>query len=244
MTTKIVFLLAQSARSVAYVQAACKAKLNISSVIVYGNTQINVTSSRDLHASSNTLFCPDFDLDLQQSLAMTDWPVWQCDSKLLDDDTLLAKLNSLSPDLIVYSGYGGQIVPKPLLNIAPILHIHSGLLPEFPGSTTIYYQILDQQRCGASALLLDETIDTGPVLATKSYPLPTYRMDIDYLYDNMIRADLLIDVLTNIEDYSLLTMRKKPSAKTQPYFVIHPLLKHIAILSSDIKSAQQGHKID
>lgn len=244
MTIKIVFLLAQSARSVAYVQAATNAKVNISNAVVYGNTQSDISSSRRLYVPSSKLYCPDFTLNLQQSLAMTDWPVWQCNSKLLDNDRLLTKLKSMSPDLIVYSGYGGQIVPKPLLDIAPILHIHSGLLPEFPGSTTIYYQILAQQNCGASALLLDETIDTGPVLAKKLYPLPNYHMDIDYLYDNMIRADLLVDVLTNIKDYSFDTLHARASVERDPYYVIHPLLKHIAILSSDIKSEQKGHEID
>jgi methionyl-tRNA formyltransferase len=244
MTTKIVFLLAQSARSVAYVQAASRAKINIVCAVMYGDTQLNVTSSRNLDDHSSGLFCPDFTLDLQQSLAMTEWPVWHCDSRLLENETLLDKLKSLTPDLIVYSGYGGQIVPKLLLDIAPILHIHSGLLPDFPGSTTIYYQILEQRSCGASALLLDETIDTGPVLAKKSYPMPTKFMDIDYLYDNMIRADLLVNVLTNIKNYSLVALGNKPTAKAAPYFVIHPLLKHIAILSSDIESGQQGHEID
>mgnify|MGYP003642424296 CR=1 FL=1 len=244
MATKIVFLLAQSTRSVAYVQAASNAKLSVANAIVYGNTKKAIASSRNLYDHSTDLFCPDFILDLPQSLAMTDWPIWQCDSKSLDNNTLLAKLKSLSPDIIVYSGYGGQIVPKPVLEIAPILHIHSGSLPDFPGSTTIYYQILAQNNCGASALLLDETIDTGPVLAKKVYPLPSCHMDIDYLYDNMIRADLLINVLTNIEDYSLDTLSTKTSAKTSPYFIIHPLLKHIAILSSDIKSEHQGQKID
>lgn len=244
MTTKVVFLLAQSARSVAYIQAASHAKVDIASVVLYGNGQINISSSRNLYEPSSSLFCPDFALDLQQSLAMTDWPVWQCDSKLLDNESLLNKLETLSPDLIVYSGYGGQIVPKPLLDIAPILHIHSGLLPEFPGSTTIYYQILVQQSCGASAILLDETIDTGPVLAQKVYPLPNCHMDIDYLYDNMIRADLLVEVLTNIQDYSLDTEHARPCVESAPYYVIHPLLKHIAILSSDIKSEQQRHEID
>jgi methionyl-tRNA formyltransferase len=244
MTTKIVLLLAQSARSLAYVQALNQAKVDVSSVIVYGDTQINVNSTRNLHDPSTKLFCPNLSLDLQQSLAMTEWPIWQCDSKSLDNQALLAKLSALSPDLIVYSGYGGQIVPKVLLNIAPILHIHCGSLPEFPGSTTIYYQILKQQCCGASEILLDETIDTGPVLAKKTYPLPTFKMDIDYLYDTMIRADLLVEVLTNIANYLPFTRYKKPSYHAAPYFVIHPLLKHIAILSSDKQSSQQEKKID
>jgi methionyl-tRNA formyltransferase len=244
MTMKIVFLLAQSARSVAYVQAASKANIEVSNAIVYGNTSFSVTSTRQLYDATTHLFCPDLSLDLPQSLAMTEWPVWQCDSKSLDNEALLAKLNALSPDLIVFSGYGGQIVPKVLLNIAPMLHIHSGLLPEFPGSTTIYYQILEHQRCGASAILLDETIDTGPVLARKSYPIPAHSMDIDYLYDTMIRADLLVDVLRDIEDYPLIKAPKIASSQAAPYFIIHPLLKHIAILSADKQSAKQGSKID
>ena len=244
MATKIVLLLAQSARSVAYVQALSNANVEVNNVIAYGNTSFSLNTKRRIDIKSADLFCPDLTLSLEQSLAVTDWPVWHCNEKALDNQMLLAKLAELNPELIVFSGYGGQIVPKVLLDIAPILHIHSGLLPDFPGSTTIYYQMLAQECCGASAMLLDETIDTGPVLATKTYAMPAKQEDIDYYYDTMIRADLLVEVVANIDKYEINDTSRKATYQATPYFIIHPLLKHIAILSADNHSEQQGQQID
>lgn len=244
MTPKVVLLLAHTARSIAYVQALSVSGFEVSGVILYGEDNKTLKSARSLQCVNSGLFCPDLSKSLKQSLAMAEWPIRQSQSKELDHEVLFTQLSDFSPDLIVFSGYGGQIVPSSLLKIAPMLHIHSGELPEFPGSTTIYYQLLTNQKCGASAILLDENIDTGPVLATKSYSPPPYNMDIDYLYDTMIRADLLVQVLTNIERYKITELVKNEHAKSSPYYIIHPLLKHIAILSSDAKSKQQGNNSD
>ncbi|NMH59637.1 formyltransferase family protein [Alteromonas ponticola] len=244
MTKKMVLLLAHSARSVAYVQALSNAKISPSAVVVYGNNDIKLSTKRELQHNDGDIFCPDLSLNLTQSLALTEWPVWHCDLRSLDNPALLTKLKELAPDIIVYSGYGGQIVPKRLLDIAPTLHIHSGLLPDFPGSTTIYYQMLSQKCCGASAILLDETIDTGPVIAKKTYPSPPKQLDIDYLYDTMIRADLLVEVLRKRDISNLHDDAMIQSSNRTPYYIIHPLLKHLAILWSDHEAVKEGSKVD
>ena len=66
----------------------------------------------------------------------------------------------------------------------------------------------------------------------KRYSAPTLNTDIDHVYDNQIRADLLsktiIDCMQH-ERFDKEIIQNKEDSTT--YYVIHPLLKHLAILS-------------
>lgn len=234
---RLVILCARTARSVAYLQALDNAGIVPDGVLVYGKKSSNVQSNRNLQMQSlNGVFCPDLSQTIDDCLARLGWPHQLCDAESLDSQELTASLASMSANLVVYSGYGGQLVPATLLRQYPMLHIHSGWLPQYRGSTTLYYQLIEQRQCAASALLLDENIDTGPVLARKTYAMPPAGLDVDYLYDNAIRADLLVSVLANWraaphalhDDACDFSQQQLP-----PYFIIHPLLKHLALLAVD-----------
>lgn len=232
---RLLILCARTARSVAYLQGLAAAGIEPEAVIVYGQGGGPLQTTRDLQVQPLAgVFCPDLSQDLDACLATLGWPHETCPGQSLDDPHLLACIARQAPDLLVYSGYGGQLVPAALLNRYPVLHIHSGWLPDYRGSTAIYYQIVERRECAASALLLDEQIDTGPVLARKSYPLPPAGLDIDYLYDNAIRADLLVQVLTRWRETGPQALQPLPAeAEQPPYFIIHPLLKHLALLAVD-----------
>lgn len=232
---RLLILCARTARSVAYLQGLAAAGIEPEAVIVYGQGGGSLQTTRELQVQPLAgLFCPDLSQDLDTCLAALDWPHEVCPAQALDDPQLLALIDRQAPDLVVYSGYGGQLVPAALLSRYPVLHIHSGWLPDYRGSTTLYYQIIEQRECAASALLLDEQIDTGPVLARKAYPLPPPGMDVDYLYDNAIRADLLVEVLGHWRREGARALRPLPAeAEKPPYFIIHPLLKHLALLAVD-----------
>lgn len=59
-------------------------------------------------------------------------------------------------------------------------------------------------------------------------------MDVDYLYDNAIRADLLVEVLGHWRREGARALWPLPAeAEKPPYFIIHPLLKHLALLAVD-----------
>ena len=81
---------------------------------------------------------------------------------------------------------------------------------------------------------MEPTIDTGSILARKKYPLPPADIDIDNLYDTAIRADLLVDVLLGwYNNRTFVSIKQQTNNSTNNYFVIHPLLKHLALLSLD-----------
>ncbi len=80
-----------------------------------------------------------------------------------------------------------------------------------------------------SCFILDEFIDTGPILAIKSFLIPFKTDNVDTLYEPCIRANLLCDVIYNIG----ISLDPKPILQTNNknylmYYIIHPFLKHIS----------------
>ncbi|MGB6009488.1 formyltransferase family protein [Castellaniella sp.] len=150
----------------------------------------------------------------------------------VNDAPALEALRQLQPHTLIYSGAGGQIVSSEALGLgARFLHMHAGHIPDYRGSTTIYYALLNGAPPAVTAIFLDARIDTGGILARRSYPAPDRNIDIDRIYDASIRADTLIRLL---RDYATTGSFAPPSPQKQDegatYFVIHPVLKHLAIL--------------
>ena len=134
--------------------------------------------------------------------------------------------------VFVYSGPPGTILHRAMLSSGKqFLHIHPGIVPEFRGSTTLYYSLLREGTCGASALWLNERIDGGPVIATRAYPAPLDRSTMDDEYDPCIRADLLVQVLKRYQADGGLPAFPQSETGGETYHIVHPVLKHIAILA-------------
>ncbi len=86
-----------------------------------------------------------------------------------------------------------------------------------------------------STILLDEHVDSGPIIARQRYAVPPPETDIDYYYDSVIRADLLISTLKRWSeqgDFEELIEQKRHEGTTD--YVIHPVLTHIALNSLSI----------
>lgn len=82
-------------------------------------------------------------------------------------------LRSLAPDVIVVAAYG-QILPKTVLEIPRFgcVNVHASLLPAYRGASPITAAILDgREETGVSIMLMDEGMDTGPVLAQTRQPI-------------------------------------------------------------------------
>ena len=74
---------------------------------------------------------------------------------------------SLSPDLIVVASYG-KILPPEVLDIPSYgcLNIHPSLLPKYRGPSPVATAIMEGDGfTGATIMVMDEGMDTGPVLA-------------------------------------------------------------------------------
>ncbi len=82
----------------------------------------------------------------------------------------VAALAELRPDAIVVVAFG-QILRPSVLRIPPhgVFNVHASLLPRYRGAAPVASAILDgQETSGVSIMLLDEGLDTGPVLAQRA----------------------------------------------------------------------------
>jgi methionyl-tRNA formyltransferase len=85
----------------------------------------------------------------------------------------LAEIAALKPDLGVLADYG-QIVPAALLALPPhgILNVHPSLLPRHRGATPIPAAIAEgDSETGVTLFRMDEGVDTGPIVASRAWPL-------------------------------------------------------------------------
>ena len=83
------------------------------------------------------------------------------------------ELAAYAPDVIVVAAYG-RLLPPAALNLPAhgCLNIHPSLLPRYRGPSPVVSAILEGDSVtGVSLMLLDEGMDTGPVIAQREYAL-------------------------------------------------------------------------
>lgn len=84
-----------------------------------------------------------------------------------------AELTSLQPDIIVVAAYG-KILPPQVLGTPRhgCLNLHPSLLPRHRGPSPVASAILEGAPVtGVTLMLLDEGMDTGPLIEQREYPL-------------------------------------------------------------------------
>jgi phosphoribosylglycinamide formyltransferase-1 len=86
---------------------------------------------------------------------------------------MVRRLQEAKVDLVVLAGYM-RMVKAPLLEAFPgrVVNIHPSLLPKFPGLEA-WRQALEsgETETGCTVHLVDEGMDTGPILAQERVPI-------------------------------------------------------------------------
>jgi len=98
-------------------------------------------------------------------------PVMQPHS--LKKEEVVASLLELEPHVIVVAAYG-QILPPEVLAIPPFgcLNVHASLLPKYRGGSPVAGALLaGGEETGITIMLMDEGMDTGPILAQARQPI-------------------------------------------------------------------------
>jgi len=91
----------------------------------------------------------------------------------LKEAEVVAQLTRSHPDVIVVAAFG-QILPKSVLAIPRFgcINVHPSLLPRFRGASPVASAILaGDEFTGVSIILMDEGLDTGPILARAQIPI-------------------------------------------------------------------------
>ena len=85
----------------------------------------------------------------------------------------LDALAALRPDLIAVAAFG-RILHAPILNLPPrgCVNVHGSLLPKYRGAAPVQWAIINGEReTGITTMLMDEGMDTGPILLQERIPI-------------------------------------------------------------------------
>ena len=112
------------------------------------------------------------------------------------------EINKISPDIIIVASYG-KIIPEYILKKSKYgaINLHPSLLPKYRGPSPVQTAIInDEKISGTSIILLNETIDGGPIICQEKYkikPEETYSELIESLF--LIGAESINKVLNNTD---------------------------------------------
>ncbi|MDR1267200.1 MAG: hypothetical protein LBJ70_02330 [Holosporales bacterium] len=173
---------------------------------------------------------------VRETIARYNLPVVPCPGRDINEPEAIDAVRRTKGKFAILAGAGGQILGKEVLSQGiPFFHVHPGIVPEFRGSTTIYYSVLEVGKAGASAFFLNERIDEGALVLKREYDL-IKGIDFDYVFDPEVRGLTLVEGMKKLATDE----RTEPQDLTVqhlPYFIIHPVLKHLALLKAGVKSA-------
>lgn len=135
------------------------------------------------------------------------------------------RVAAFEPDVVVLSGFMRLLSPAAVTRFEPaILNTHPAHLPEFPGAHGVRDALAAGVReSGASVIIVDSGVDTGPILAQQRVPvLPDDTQDSLHDRIKVVERELLAKVLTDIADGTIdladlgLEQRLDRSGQTDP----------------------------
>ena len=125
------------------------------------------------------------------------------------NDSDIAFVKDLNPDIIIVSAYG-LILPKKILDIPKFgcLNIHASILPRWRGAAPIQRSIMSgDKETGITFMLMNEGLDTGMII--KRFPIKI---------DQYMNAKILHDELSLLASNNLIdTLSKYVNAEIQPF---------------------------
>ena len=196
-------IISQTKRSISYVKILRKLNIKLDNIIVYGTKKKNLKQYKFF--KTKIYFFKSNKISKKIS----------------------KKILKLKTKNFIISTYPGEIIKnKNLLKKKNIFHIHPGKIPTYKGSTVIYYSILNKQKIYCTVIKLSEYLDEGKIFFKKSFPIPKNLNESNYdNFDTRIRS-------ATLEKFFSITPKfpKKNKFKlVQNYFVIHPILRKIAV---------------
>lgn len=224
---------ADSPRSRAYINAFLALNLCPEEIVVMGPEAVlsdSLVSEAEKYAYAEKFY----DLSVTYAdVAAPSVKVTLLDSLSINCDETVSTLKGVQSRYILFTG--GGIVSGHTLGIGKdFIHIHPGVVPAYRGSTCFYYSLIEQGDVGATAFLMAEQLDEGPVIAKKRF---TVNMDLaedqasflDHILDPVIRMKTLSGVLEKFIDESFDSLQgtNQRAGTIAPYYVMHPILRRL-----------------
>lgn len=149
----------------------------------------------------------------------------------INSNEVISLVKERKESFFIYSGFGGVLLRDGILDTGKnFLHVHGGDLPNYKGSTTNYYSLINDNAIGASSIFLTKDIDCGPVIMRKKFPPPTDRTLVDHIHDSAARSNVLIETLKRYISNGKFEFELEENKGGETFYIIHPVLKHISIL--------------
>ena len=186
--------------------------------------------TREFFESQN-FYIPKTNIGVRSFLEESKIEYESLSEKNINSHILLDKIKEINPDIVIFSGYGGDILNyKHFSENVNYIHMHPGDIPTKKGSTTIFYSILNKGFCTVTSFFMNDKIDSGQIIKKINFKKPDYGVNIDVFYDNLIRSFSLIETLKFLRFNEMKSINNKMNSNLE-YFIIHPVLKHLSILS-------------
>jgi phosphoribosylglycinamide formyltransferase 1 len=116
-------------------------------------------------------------------------------------DELLAQLRRWDADLVILSGFMRLLPPSVVEALTPnLLNTHPAYLPEFPGAHGVRDALAaGVSETGASVIVVDAGVDTGPVVAQERVPVLPGDTEAR-LHDRikLVERELLVQVVLDV----------------------------------------------
>jgi phosphoribosylglycinamide formyltransferase-1 len=116
-------------------------------------------------------------------------------------DELLDQLRQWEADLVILSGFMRLLPPRVVEALSPaLLNTHPAYLPEFPGAHAVRDALAaGVTETGASVIVVDNGVDTGPVVAQRRVPVLPGDTEAR-LHDRIkvVERQLLVDIVLDI----------------------------------------------
>jgi methionyl-tRNA formyltransferase len=142
--------------------------------------------------------------------------------KIRSNPEFRAQLEAIAPDAIVVVAYG-RIIPPWMLALPRLgcINLHGSLLPKYRGAAPIQWAIaMGDSFTGNTTMLLEEGLDTGPILLQQTFPIDPSQTAVD-LFEQMARAGapLVVETLAGLADGSI-----HPQPQNHSFATFAPLL--------------------
>lgn len=175
------------------------------------NNLLSVVTNTDRKSGRGLKYTSSF---VKQTALDLNIPIVETDN--VSSEILYNQLKQLNADLFVVVAF--SILPDKIINLPKYgsVNIHPSLLPKYRGSSPIQYALLNgDNETGVSLISLNKRIDSGAILAQKTFPLDK-NANFGYLYEklSLLGSEMLIDTIKKIKNNSSTPIIQDETKKT------------------------------